>query len=68
MQTQFTVRSETYAEKTRRLLERYRYHFGMQKTTGRDGCTYRFTVAVQDTDELAALLQAAGIPYQPLGY
>lgn len=64
MQIHFLVRSETYAEKTRRLLERYRYHFGMQKTTSREGCVYHFTVA-GDADQIAALLNAARIPYQP---
>jgi len=67
MQVHFTVRSETYAEKTRRLLERYRYRWQMQKTTSREGCSYHFTVAA-DADQLAALLQANRIPYQPAAY
>lgn len=67
MQIHFTVRSETYAEKTRRLLERYRYHYQMQKITSREGCNYHFSVAA-DADQLSALLNANRIPYQTAAF
>lgn len=65
MDTQFVVASETYAEKTRRLLERYRYRFRMTKTTGASGCTYRFKVSGA-SESIFALLAAHGIPYETI--
>ncbi len=65
MLTHFLVRSETYAEKTRRLLERRRFHFRMQKTTANEGCAYHFAVAAPAA-QIGELLNAHGIPYRQL--
>ena len=41
METHFVVSTETYAEKARQLLERYRYRFRMQKITAASGCAFQ---------------------------
>lgn len=63
METYFTVGSETYAEKTNRLLNRYRYPYRVTKVTGASGCAYRFRVSAP-ADDVFSLLTAHGIPYQ----
>ena len=63
METHFIVLSETYAEKARLLLERYRYRFRMQKVTAASGCGYHFRVSAPAAS-IYALLTAQGIPYQ----
>lgn len=65
MENYFAVASGTYAEKAQRLLSRYRYPFQMTKTTGREGCSYRFRVA-GEAEQICSLLSANGIPYQRL--
>ena len=63
METHFVVSSETYAEKARRLLERYRYRFRVHKVTAAAGCAFHFRVSAPAA-AIFALLQAGGIPYQ----
>lgn len=63
MDMQFQIGTETYAEKARRLLDRYRYRYQMRKTVGKNGCAYRFSVSAPE-DEIAPLLRSHGIPYQ----
>ena len=63
METHFIVLSETYAEKARLLLERYRYRFRMQKYTASSGCADHFRVSAPSA-AIYALLTAQGIPYQ----
>lgn len=65
MDTQFVVASETYAEKTRRLLDRYRYRYRLTKTTGASGCTYRFKVSGA-SEPIFALLSTHGIPFETI--
>ena len=63
METHFVISSETYAEKARQLLERYRYRFRMHKTTAAAGCAYHFRVSAPAA-VIFALLSSGGIPYQ----
>lgn len=63
MELYFSVVSGTFAEKTQRLLNRYRYPFQVTKVTGKDGCSYRFRVAGA-ADSVFSLLTANNIPYQ----
>ncbi|GEM_PF-2461781 len=63
MDVYFTVASETLAEKTQRLLSRYRYPFHVNKMTGKNGCSYRFRVS-GNADAVTSLLTAHGIAYQ----
>ncbi|MBR3449031.1 MAG: hypothetical protein IKH27_14635 [Oscillospiraceae bacterium] len=63
METHFVIPSETYAEKARQLLERYRYRFRMQKITAASGCAFHFRVNAPAA-AVFALLNAGGIPYQ----
>ena len=63
MDVYFTVASETLAEKTQRLLSRYRYPFHVSTITGKKGCTYRFRVS-GNADAVTSLLTAHGIAYQ----
>ena len=63
METQFVVMSDTYAEKARQLLERYRYRFRMHKVTSAAGCAYHFRVS-GTADAVFALLTSGGIPYR----
>ena len=64
METYFSVRSQTYAEKAQQLLNRYRYPYRVTRITGAEGCVYRFRVSAEQQDVLD-LLNAYGIPYQP---
>ena len=63
METHFVVQSETYAEKTKRLLSRYRFRFLVRKVTAAAGCSYQFTVAAEPA-AVFALLSAQRVPYQ----
>ena len=63
MDTHFVVQSETYAEKTKRLLTRYRFRFQVRKVTAAAGCSYHFTVA-EAPAAVFALLNEQQIPYQ----
>lgn len=63
METHFVVSTETYAEKARQLLERYRYRFRMQKITAASGCAFHFRVNAPAA-AVFALLSSGGIPYQ----
>ncbi len=64
MDVYFTVASETLAEKTQRLLGRYRYPFHVSKITGKNGCSFRFRVS-GNADAVMNLLTAHGIAFQP---
>ncbi len=66
METVFTVNSETYAEKTRRLLQRSRIRFRVVRTTTSQGCTAKFFV-MGDAAPIFSLLQANRIPYHQGG-
>ena len=63
METQFMIPSETYAEKTKRVLERAKIRWRAQRFTAPDGCSYRFT-AFAPPAAVYPLLRAAGIPAQ----
>ncbi|HAG14101.1 MAG TPA: hypothetical protein DCG49_09600 [Ruminococcus sp.] len=63
MDSHFRITSETYAVKTQRLLDRYRYHWRVRKMTAQNGCMYLFTVS-EPPESLFSLLDAQGIPYQ----
>ena len=63
METHFVISTETYAEKARQILERYRYRFRMHRITAASGCAYHFRVNAPAA-AVFALLNAAGIPYQ----
>lgn len=61
MDTHIIISSQTYAEKARHLLNRYRYSFRLQKTVTQEGCVYRLTVSAPP-DAVLPLLTANGIP------
>lgn len=63
METYFLIRTQTFAEKAQHLLSRYRYPYRVTRTTGAEGCVYRFRVQAAQQDILE-LLSAYGIPYQ----
>ena len=63
MDTQFLISSETYAEKTKRVLERAHIRWRVQRFTAPEGCTFRFTVPAPPA-VVYPLLQAARIPVQ----
>ncbi|MBR3679064.1 MAG: hypothetical protein IKL87_02540 [Oscillospiraceae bacterium] len=62
-ETVFQVASETYAEKTARLLDRSRIRYRMQKTTGPQGCTAKFTVILAP-EQVFPLLRTHRIPFR----
>lgn len=62
MDTHFTIPTETFAEKTKRVLERSRIRWRMQRFTAPEGCAFRFT-AFAPPAAVYPLLTGAGIPY-----
>ncbi len=66
METVFLVPTETYAEKTKRLLAQYRLPYHMQRVTAAEGCTARFVVR-HSPDVVLSLLRGSRIPYRSGG-
>lgn len=62
METTFRIASETYAEKTRRLLTRQQIPFRVQRTTTPQGCAAKFHVSASP-EYLAVLLRTHQIPF-----
>lgn len=63
METYFVIRSQTYADKVQHLLSHYRYPYHVMRSTGTDGCIYRFRVSAAQQD-IYDLLNANDIPFQ----
>ena len=63
LDTHFVTDSETYTEKVKRLLTRYRYRFTVRKATSAAGCAWHFTVSAPPA-AVFALLNENGLPYQ----
>ncbi len=63
METYFVIHSQTYSDKVQHLLSRYRYPYHVTRSTGTDGCVYRFRVSAAQQD-IFELLNANEIPFQ----
>lgn len=63
METQFDVPTETYAEKAKLLLARAGIRWSMQRVTGKNGCSFRFTAGA-DAPYVTGLLTRGRIPYR----
>lgn len=63
MKAVFRITSETYTEKTTRLLAQNHIRYRMQKTTGAEGCTAKFTADV-NSERVFSLLRANRIPFR----
>lgn len=61
MDIHLIIPTQTYAEKARQLLSRYRYPCRIQKTVTREGCVFRLSAAAEP-DDILRLLSANGIP------
>lgn len=62
METVFHIRSETYAEKTRRLLSRQQIPYHVQRKTSAEGCTALFRSSIP-SERIYPLLRANRIPF-----
>lgn len=63
METKILIPTETYAEKTKQVLERARIRWVMQRITAKEGCSFRFSVTAP-AGTVTALLESARIPYR----
>lgn len=63
MKTVFRIASETYTEKAKRILAQNHIPYRMQKVTGAEGCTAKFT-ADAGSERVFSLLRSNGIQFR----